>query len=114
MLNLILTFSIGLCVIIHNATVAVDGGLDQIFSFVQFNSSYTQVIEYGGYVVRTAFEGKLGQLMLFVQQSAQVTKLVRGSSIAGMIISVGQLIVKAVLLSQKNKILEKISGIKID
>jgi hypothetical protein len=42
-----------------------------------------------------------------------VAKLVKGSSIAGMILSVLQMIVKAVLVSQKNGILEKISGIKL-
>jgi hypothetical protein len=40
--------------------------------------------------------------------------LVKGSSIAGIIISVAQLIVNAVLLSKKNGIIEKISGIKFD
>jgi hypothetical protein len=42
-----------------------------------------------------------------------VAKLIKGSSIAGMILSAAQMIVNAILLSQKNGILEKICGIKL-
>jgi hypothetical protein len=42
-----------------------------------------------------------------------VAKLVKGSSIAGMIISAVQLVVNAILLIWKNGIIEKISGIKL-
>jgi hypothetical protein len=67
-----------------------------------------------GLVLSTRFSGKIAELSVYLQEAANLENAVSGSSIAGMVISVLQLIAKAVLLSTKNRILEKISGIKID
>jgi hypothetical protein len=48
--------------------------------------------------LQSRFEGEIGRISIMAQQSANVAKLVKGSSIAGMIISAVQLVVNAILL----------------
>jgi hypothetical protein len=57
--------------------------------------------------------GVIGRVSIFLQQSANVEKLAKGSNIIGLVLSAVQLICDTVILARKNGILSKISGLDI-
>jgi hypothetical protein len=107
-LSLVITCTIGSSIVSLEG-ISEGGILYKIISYhndMCIRPNYEQFLS-------SRFSGKVGELSIYLQQSINLSKIVRGSSIAGMIISLAQSIGKAVIFSQKNKILEKISGIKL-